>query len=91
MDTLRGIIDGIPQKNKLHLVFTRNLQKSYFKKPAKPFATEYANSHALKMAYFKIDASNPITSLEDITGLPNTVSKDFGVVIFVLINKSIKL
>jgi hypothetical protein len=91
LPTLRGIINRIPKETKLHLVFTRNLQQSYFKKPTKPFAQEFANSHVLKMAYFKIDASNPNTSLEDITGLPNTISEDFGVVIFVLINKSIKL
>jgi hypothetical protein len=90
LDTLRGIINRIPKKTKLHLVFTRKLQQRYFRKPLL-FSKEFANSHTFKMAYFKIDASNPKTSLEEIGGLPHEIHRGFGIVIFVLIDKSIKL
>jgi hypothetical protein len=89
--TLRKILRRIPKETKLHLVFTRHLRKSYFNRPASPFIIEFADSPARNMAYFKIDGSKPITSLEDIGGLPNTISENFGVVVFVLINKSVQI
>jgi hypothetical protein len=95
---LRTLIRRIPNTTKLHLVFTRNLQQTYFKKPAIPFQTEFENSHALKMSFFKIDASffkidasKPVTKLEPINGLPHYLSrKGQIIVIFFLIDKSIK-
>jgi hypothetical protein len=90
LNTVRAILQRIPKKTKLHLVFARNIRGSMFNQPARPFLVEFANHHASKMAYFKIDASKPDTSLDEIPGLPNTISKK-GIVIFVLINKSISL
>ena len=91
LPTMRGILCRIPKSTKLHLVFTRNLQNSYYQRSDSSFAKVFANHHALKMAYFKIDASMPKTSLTGIIGLPDDLKDGFGVVIFVLISESIKL
>ena len=39
---LRGILFRIPKNTKLHLVFTRNLQNSYFRRTVSSFAREFA-------------------------------------------------
>ena len=92
LDTMRKIIRRIPGSGtKLHLVFTRELQNSYF--VSSSFRREFSalkHQHVLNMAFFKIDASKATTSLEPIVGLPSQVSSA-GIVLFFLIDKSIAL
>jgi tRNA pseudouridine-54 N-methylase len=68
LHTMRNILKRIPENANLELIFTRRLQKSYFTK-ALSFEDEFQSSHLMNRSYYKIDASNPITSLESIDNL----------------------
>ncbi len=85
---IRKILKRIPCDSDLELVFTRALRGSYFNRPAKPFETEFGGTHLLNRSYFKIDTSNPQTSLETIRGLP--ANNNEKIVIFLLIKDDIK-
>jgi hypothetical protein len=90
LNTMRQILKRVRKDVKLELVFTRKLQNSYFNHPAS-FESDFEAGHQLKMAYFKIDATKPETSLMEIKGLPNDYSSGCGIVIFLEINSRICL
>ena len=85
INTMRQILKRVPQEAKLELVFVRKLQNSYFQGVS--FEEEFAESHLLNKSFFRIDASKPATSIENIIGLP-TGNYD-GIVLFIEIDKSI--
>jgi hypothetical protein len=89
LETMKQILQRVPEHTKLEIVFTRKLQKSYFDSPEKPFKKQFRSSHLLNMSFYKIDASNPQTSLEPINGFPHDTSPTRGVVIFFEINEQI--
>jgi hypothetical protein len=91
LDTMKKILQRVPENARLELVFTRKLQKSYFNPPARPFQEEFSGTQALSRSYFKIDASRSNTLLEPINGLPHNYSFDKGIVIFFEINQHVKL
>ena len=88
---LKKIIKRIPKESRLSFIFTRSMQKSYFKRPAKPFTVEFKGSSLLQKAFFQLNVAEPKTNLESINGLPDRVSKEHGIVIFVLIPRNIAL
>jgi hypothetical protein len=90
LKVMRKILSRIPEDAKLELVFTRKLQGSYFNSPAPTFEEVFAESHLLKRAYFKINASNPTTKVESIKGLPCDNCSE-GVVIFVEIDPKVHI
>ena len=85
INTMRQILKRVPQEAKLELVFVRKLQNSYFQGVS--FEEEFAESHLLNKSFFRIDASKPATSIENIIGLPT--GKYDGIVLFIEIDKSI--
>jgi hypothetical protein len=91
LTTMKQILKRIPEQAMLEIVFTRKLQKSYFNVPAKSFHREFRSSHLLFKTFFKINATNPNTSLEPIKGLPSDTFSTSGVVIFFEINERLSL
>jgi hypothetical protein len=90
LTVMRKIISRIPRKAKLELVFTRNLQHSYFKNSSSSFAEEFNGSFHSMCSFFKIDASNLKTSLKPIEGLPNHVYEEGCTVIFLAVHENLK-
>jgi hypothetical protein len=88
---LKKIIKRIPKESRLSFIFTRSMQKSYFNRPAKPFTVEFKGSSLLQKAFFQLNVAKPKTTLESINGLPDSVSKEHGIMIFVLIPRNITL
>jgi hypothetical protein len=91
LETMKQILKRVPEQAMLEIVFTRKLQKSYFNSPANSFQSEFQSSHVLFKSFYKINASNPNTSLEPIKGLPSGNYYTGGVVIFFEINKQLSL
>ncbi len=87
-DIVREILKRIPQSANLEIVFTRQVQDSYFT-TGEPFVQVFGAFKASRMVYFKINATVPKTKLESITGLPDKFQDGFGVVVFVEINPEI--
>ena len=90
LKTMKQILKRVRTDVKLELVFTRKLQNSYFNPPTS-FESEFNGQHQLKMAYFKLDATKPKTTLTPINGLPNDSSSGCGIVIFLEINSKIRI
>ena len=90
LEDIRKILKRIPSDSDLELVFTRKLRHSYFTRAKQSFESEFSGKHlhVQNRSYFKIDTSNPHTSLETIKGLPANNNRKF--VIFFLINDQIK-
>ncbi|KAI8895400.1 hypothetical protein BC833DRAFT_567521 [Globomyces pollinis-pini] len=89
--TLRQILRRVPEQATVELVFTRDLQESYFTRSSKSFEDEFQGSHLLNMVFYKIDTSSPSTSLEPIQGLPSANPNARRAVIFFLINGSLSM
>jgi hypothetical protein len=86
--TMKHILRRVPEQARLEIVFTRKLQKSYFNFPALSFQMQFRSSHLLNKTFYKINTSNPETSLEPIKGLPCGTSSG-RVVIFVEIHEKL--
>jgi tRNA pseudouridine-54 N-methylase len=90
LGTMKQILERVPEQAMLEIVFTRKLQNSYFNPPGKSFQKEFQSSHVLFKSFYRINASNPNTSLETIKGLPSG-NDSTGVVIFFEINEELSL
>ena len=91
IDKIRQILERVPEKAKLEIIFTRKLQNSYFNYPSESFNNSFKEKHLhlLRKSYFKINISSPKCILQSIKGLPNNGTE--GIVIFMEINKEIRL
>ncbi len=87
---MKEILLRIPEHSKLHIVFVRQLQGSYFTKKGDTFQRFSQTLEARNRVYFKISASDNPPSLENIEGLPFTLNEPTGAVIFVLVPEDIK-
>jgi hypothetical protein len=93
--TMRSILKRIPDSTKIGIVFTRQLQDTYYSKDTPTFADEFAGTYASKLQYLKLDTrcsneTNYQFNLEPITGLPAEISTT-GVVIFFLVTEKLKM
>jgi hypothetical protein len=91
IETMRQILERVPEEAIVELVFTRRLQKSYFNPPAPSFDIQFLDTHLLQKAFYKIDASKPDTLLEQIKGIPCGKNPTKGVVIFFEIDSNLLL
>jgi hypothetical protein len=90
IDKMKGILQRIPKNSKLHIVFVRKLQDSYFTRKEDTFQKLYASLPAKNRVYFKISASQNPPSLEAIKGLPSILNEPAGAVVFVLVTNNLK-
>ena len=71
IQTMREIIERIPKTSKVHIVFVRTLQSSYFGRSS--FACEFPDR---RLSFCVVKAYNSYLKLSEINGLPNIHSFD---------------